>query len=264
MPKISLPDDYEGTILSHVLSFSNTFTSHQQLKGCLDSVAENIDQSRDLIGKPLGLFACITAEEEAARFFYLCLKERGYDLPRYDKLTSHQDKVRMVIWAIVFEKYYFNVFDSMLSDNYVMLRLKDRRVRLSLHGSVFKEYSLEIPNVLQSMHADGRSKDKVDVDVERPVIARMLEAVLKDNFGQTSDVVKIIDHLARRRNNCLYGEPRKKLTLKSGDLIFHFENNCAALIMTGYLVFQDDEKWPSVQIICEELGKLLASKKRTA
>ena len=261
MPQIQMPKGYEGTILSYVLSFSNTFTSYQQLKGCLDSVAENIDQSKSLLEKPLGLFACITAEEEAATFFFLCLKKRGYALPRYDKLTSHQDKVRMVIWGIVFEKYYLNVFDSFIQDNYVRLSLKDRRVRLSLHGNLHKKYSIEIPNVLQSIHADGKSKDKGDIDVERPIVARMLNEALKDNFNEINGISKIIDNLARRRNKCLYGDPRKKMVLKNEELISHYETNCAALIIMGYLVFQDDEMWPSVQVICEELGKLLETKK---
>ncbi|QXI65798.1 hypothetical protein CP157_03590 (plasmid) [Paracoccus marcusii] len=257
MPQIKLPDGYDGTVLSYVISFSNTFTSHQQLKGCLDSTAENIDQARDLIGKPLGLFACITAEEEAARFFYLCLKKRGYELPRYDKLTSHQNKARIVIWATVFERYYFDVFDSVFSGNYVKLRLEGRRVRLSFHGIMFKRYAVEIPNVLQTTHADGRPKEQTDVDVERPVIAKMLEAVLKDNFEHTKNVPAIIESLANRRNKSLYGDPRKKPVLSNVEMVSHFESNCAAIIMMGYLIFQDDNIWPSVQVVCEELGKLL-------
>lgn len=263
MPNIQMPKGHEGNILSYVLSFSNTFTSYQQLKGCLDSVAENIDQSKCLMERPLGLFACITAEEEAATFFFLCLKKRGYALPRYDKLTSHQDKVRMVIWGIVFEKYYFNIFESFLQDSCIRLSLKGRRVRITLHGNLHERYSVEIPNVLQSVHADGKSKDKGDIDVERPVIARMLAAALQENFGEENETIRIINQLARRRNKCLYGDPRKKMLLKNEDLLIHYENNCAALIIMGYLVFQDDEKWPSVQVICEELGKLLAFEKRT-
>jgi hypothetical protein len=107
MPNIQIPSNFEGGLLPFLLSFSKVFTKQQEVKYCLDSVEDNIRQAHLLIGEPIGLFACLTAEEEAARFFYLCLQERAYELPRYDSLRAHQDKARILIWATVIEEYYF-------------------------------------------------------------------------------------------------------------------------------------------------------------
>ena len=114
MPNIQVPSSFEGGLLTYLLSFSKIFKKQQEVKYCLDSVEDNIRQARILLGEPIGLFACLTAEEEAARFFYLCLKKRAYNLPRYDNLTAHQDKARILILATVIEEYFFNFFNSFI------------------------------------------------------------------------------------------------------------------------------------------------------
>jgi len=260
MVAIKIPVNFIGGLLDYVLSFSQAFIKHQQLKGCLDSVEQNIKQAKLLGNEPLALFACLTAEEEAARYLYLCLKKKGYDLPRYDRLTSHHDKARIILWALVFEEYYFNFFSQVLIEYFMMIKEEGKGVRVSVHGRFDEKYWLELPNVLQTTATAGSKENEEIDDLEAEVVRKSLRSSLSRNFGSDHSISTIVNHIANRRNKCLYGPPSKKLTLSNDDELTQFENNCSAMIILGYLVFQDNEKWPSVQLICRELGNLLSEK----
>lgn len=258
MVKIQIPSNFEGGLLGYLLSFSRVFTRQQEVKYCLDSVEDNIRQARLLIGEPIGLFACLTAEEEAARFFYLCLKKRAYDLPRYNSLTAHQDKARILIWATVIEEYFFNFFNSIGSEFQLSVQSVERGVRISGHTKVNENYWIELPNVLQMIATSGKGDGLEKQNAEAAMVRACFDRTMSSNFGANIRPEKVVEYIARRRNRCLYGDPKKKQRLKNMDELDQFEKNCAALMVMGFLVMQDNKRWPSMQIICTELGRVLA------
>lgn len=258
MPNIQIPSNFEGGLLGYLLSFSKVFTRQQEVKYCLDSVEDNIRQARLLMGEPIGLFACFTAEEEAARFFYLCLQKRAYELPRYDSLTTHQDKARILIWATVIEEYFFNFFTSVGSELHLRVQPEGRGVRVSGHTKLKENYWIELPNLLQMIATSGKRDGLEDDNTEAAMVRACFDRTMSSNFGANSQPEKVVEYIAKRRNRCLYGDPRKKQRLNNKEELDLFEKNCAALIVMGFLVMQDNERWPSMQLICTELGRILA------
>lgn len=263
MPNIQIPSNFEGGLLEYLLSFSKIFTKQQEIKHCLDSVEDNIRQAHLLIGEPIGLFACLTAEEEAARFFYLCLKKQGYELPRYDSLTAHQDKARILVWATVIEEYYFNFFDNIGSYFFLRVQPERRNIRISGHTKLEEQYCIELPNILQLIAKRGMGDGVEEDNAEAAMVRACFDRTMSFNFGANNHPRRVVEYIAKRRNRCLYGDPRKKLRLKNRAELEQFEKNCAALIVMGFLVMQDNERWPSMQLMCTELGSILAHTPRT-
>lgn len=258
MARVQIPAEHDGSLLSYLLTFSSSFTKMQEIKGCLDSVGQNIAQARVLIGQPLGLFACLTAEEEAARFLYLCLRKMKYNLPRYDRLTTHQDKARILLWAMVFEEYFFNFFESISDSYFLSIQKKGRDYSVEMHGRITKEHWVTIPNVLSIVATSGRSENEPAEELSVRRVRETYADVMKKSFGPNHNVAKVIEHIARRRNKCLYGKPKEKLYLADAAELETFETNCSLMVLLGFLIVQDNEKWPSVQLICDELGRLLS------
>ena len=100
-------------------------------------------------------------------------------------------------------------------------------------------------------------EDGEDDNAEAKMVRVCFDRTMSSNFG-ANHPDKVLEYIAQRRNRCLYGDPRKKQRLKNNEELDQFEKNCAALIVMGFLVMQDTEKWPSMQLICTELERILA------
>jgi len=104
----------------------------------------------------------------------------------------------------------------------------------------------------------GKGDGLEEHNAEAAMVRACFDRTMSMNFGANNQPEKVIEYIAKRRNKCLYGDPKKKKRLMNIDELDQFEKNCAALMVMGFLVMQDNERWPSMQLICTELGRVLA------
>lgn len=258
MPTLEIPKGYAGTITEYLASFSASFMKYQKAKAPLESAAQNIRQAKLLIKEPLGHFACITAEEEASMFFYQCLKYSGYKMPAFEP-TNHSDKATMMLWALVIQEHFFSAQAHMFGQLTTKVRWEGSTVAVSTHGSfqIFNDagsevYGVEIPNIFSMVATkDGLPEGPTIVANESVDLA--LDAALH-GYDSIEDAIA---ELANRRNLCLYGRPDAKPVLDSLEALHQFDRNCCSIILLGFLVMQDDTKYPSLQLICDVAGEKL-------
>lgn len=258
MPILEIPEGYPGTMTEYLASYSASFMKHQKAKAPLESAAQNIRQAKGLLEEPLGYFACITAEEEAAMFLYQCLKYRGYEMPAFEP-TNHSDKVTMMLWALAIQEHFFAAQASMFGELTMKLRWEGATAAVSTHGNLqisnaagTMVYGLEIPNIFSMVATKDGVPDGPAI-VANESVNRAL-----DTASQGWDSVEnAISELANRRNLCLYGRPDAKPVLGSFENLKIFDRSCCSIIAFGFLVMQDAIKYPSLQLICDVAGERL-------
>lgn len=243
MPIIKYSGGCEGQYLEHLASFADGYKSLPHVKASLESCAHNLGQAKILMGQPLGLFACLTGEEEAAAFLYHCLKAKGYHLPKFGKFRDHGDKARMMIWAVIMEEYFFKHFEAFGEKAFLDVVNKDGKVFIN-NFLVVGEYAINMVSLLQMVASmdgveDGPKK-MMDASIERAL----------SHFGPPSSVSKTIEKMKNRRNLCLYGATSNKPKLTGEDERNYYKVRCELIITLGFLVLQDDEKSAVLQDLC--------------
>lgn len=215
---------------------------NKEMRAALLGVNDSLRQARLFPLEPLAMFACLTAEEEAATFLYYTLREKGYALPDYNKLHGHFDKTKILLLATALVDYFFNE----APEGFVSI------VRVERDGEVprtFRYFKSELHQViikqldpLETVKTQVSENDGHDAAVQMSV-EKTLSGIIPKGYTLKSH----LKSMANRRNHSIYGDPEKKLRLKSETEVNKFETNCASIITTGFLVLNGTSKTSSMQ-----------------
>lgn len=244
MPIIKYYGGREGEYLEYLASFADGYKSLPHVKASLESAALNLAQAKLLVGEPIGLFACLTAEEEAAAFLYHCLKSKGYRLPNFGKFRDHGDKARMMIWALIMEEYFLRHFESFGENAFLEVHNNDGRVLIK-NFLIIGKYAINMVSLLQMV----ASKDGIPDGPKHMMDACVQRAL--DRIGQSASIVKTIDKMKNRRNLCLYGATANKPRLKDIEQWNIYKTRSEMIITLGFLVLQDEEISNVLQDLCD-------------
>lgn len=199
------------------------------MQASLLGMQDSLRQAEKIGFEPLGLFALITAEEEAATFFYNSLLGKGYSVPNFEKLHRHPDKVKLVIFAQAIARYFFEKFAI---DPKAAVRIeRDGDKPKTTYRFNIGGYEVIQDDPFETIVTSGEGDDGHMAAVENAV-NEVLSEVTPKGFVLKSH----IRNIANRRNLCLYGDPKKKPTVGEEDFK-HFKANCVVIIVLGILVF---------------------------
>lgn len=239
---IQIPKSVDA--VEYLASFSAAFSDHPEMRSALLGVEDSLRQASKLIGEPLGMLACLTAEEEAAAFLYYGLKAKGYPVPQYGKIHRHVDKLKLVVFAQAMHQYFFS---KMPTDLGSAIRIeRDGQKPKTSHVFNYNGYSITQDDVLETVVTSGEGEGSHDVAIIAAV-DQVLTDITPSGFTPASHIKKV----ANRRNLCLYGDPEEKLRLRHADEIIHFRANCVAMITLGLLVFNGQNPTPSMVKLVE-------------
>lgn len=228
---ISIPPNVDA--LEYFVSFSTILNEDPDMNSSLLGVADSLRQAEFLVGEPLGMLACLTAEEEAAAFLYYSLKSKGYPVPQYGKIQRHADKVKLLVFAQVVQKYFFSRMPDGLES--VIEVARDGEGPKISRKFKFGEYIITQEDCLETIVALGEGEDGHDNAINNAV-----DEVLAEITPKGFTIVSHIRNLANRRNFCLYGNPEEKFRLISAESINHYKHNCISMILLGFLVYKGE------------------------
>lgn len=243
-PKGSEPLDY-------IASFAPAFAENENMRSALLGMRDSLRQAELLPSQPLGMLACLTAEEEAASFLYYALLHKGYAVTNYGKLQRHGDKSKVLIIALLLYEYFFK--KPSLEFN--------RRVRLERDGDhpvtslrmTVNDFEILVEDPLETIITVGEGDAGHNAAVERAI-----QEVLEDVVPKGMALVSQIKALSNRRNLCLYGDPKKKAKFDDSDLA-HFTSNSIAIIIIGFLVFNGKSQTLSMNKLVKNISQKLSS-----
>jgi hypothetical protein len=243
-PKGSEPLDY-------IASFAPAFAENENMRSALLGMRDSLRQAELLPYQPLGMLACLTAEEEAASFLYYALLQKGYAVTDHGKLQRHPDKIKVLIIAQILYEYFFKMWSL---DCNRRLRL-ERDIDYPVTSLWMTVNGLEIvvkdPLEIISIVGDGDAGHNAAVD-------RAIQVVLGNVVPKGMSLASQIKALSNRRNLCLYGDPEKKPKFDASDLA-HFTSNSIAITMIGFLVFNGKSQTLSMNKLVENISQKLSS-----
>lgn len=225
---------------------------HSALLGMRDSLRQ-----ADLIRlEPLGMLACLTAEEEAAAFLYYALRAKGYDVPDYGRLHRHDDKIKVLIFALTLYEYFFGLMPIELP----------RRIRLERDSGlprttlrwVIQDYEFVVEDPLEVIATIGDGKASHDAAIAR-VVQDALAKVIPKGMSTKSQIKK----LANRRNLCLYGNPERKQSFQEIAEMDHFISNCISITLIGLLVYNGNSRTSSMVKLIHAVFEKIATNERS-
>lgn len=225
---IQIPSGHDT--VEYLASFSVAFSDHREMQSALLGTADSLRQAALLIGEPLGMLACLTAEEEAAAFLYYGLQVQGYSVPQYGKIQRHGDKLKLVVFARVMQQYFFSRRPAELGS--VIKIERDGQKPKTSHIFNYSGFSIVQDDFLQTIVTSGDEEFGHDSAINASV-----DKVLADITPKGFTPMSHIKQMAKRRNFCLYGDPEKKLRLHSSKEIVRYRANCISMIVFGFLVF---------------------------
>ncbi|MCF1446669.1 hypothetical protein FS815_07500 [Agrobacterium vitis] len=214
--------------IEYLTSFEAALTDYPEMRAALLGIKDSLRQALLLIGEPLGLLACLTAEEEAASFLYYCLIAKGYSVPKYGKIQRHNDKLKLLVFAVVMQKYFFTLPAEL--EGTIRIERDGQKPKTSFvftHGN----HTIVQEDFLETIVTQGEGEDGHDHAV-RFAVDDVLKHITPTGFTIGAHITK----MANRRNFCLYGDPEKKQRLRSALEIDHFRANCVCMIVLGFLV----------------------------
>lgn len=226
--------------IEYLASFATAFSENENMRGALLGMYDSFRQADSILLEPLGMFACLTAEEEAAAFLYYALRDKGYEVPNYGKLYRHADKVKLVIVGQVILNYFFGKTSIQLPGAVRVERDGDRP-KTYLHFNV-GEHVVVQEDPFETIITIGESESGHDVAVDETV-----DAVLAEVLPKGATVASHIKNISNRRNLCLYGAPERKSRFQSNTEMNHFKSNCIAMIVMGFLVFNGKDRTSSME-----------------
>lgn len=230
--------------VEYLASFSNFFCDHPEMRSALLGAEDSLRQASQLIGEPLGMLACLTAEEEAAAFLYYGLKAKGYPVPDYGKLHRHGDKLKLVVFARAMQQYFFS---TMPKDFGSVIRIeRDGQKPKTTHVFSYNGYSIIQDDILETIVTSGEREGSHDIAIKNAV-----DKVLADTTPIGFTPASYIKTAANRRNLCLYGDPENKLRLRYPEEIAHFRANCVSMIVLGFLVCNGQDPTTSMVKLVE-------------
>ena len=245
---IEVPRDVD--IIEYLVGFAPAFAEDEDMRAALLGVGDSLRQAALILPEPLGLFACITAEEEAATFLYNALVAKGYGVPRYGKLYSHVEKIKYVVLAKVLHDYFFSRVPAELA-GVVVVERDGVRPKTSRRVAIGDFFMVE-ENPLEAIATIGDGETGHDKAVEA-VVNEVLDDLVPNGFTLKSYIKK----LSNKRNRCIYGDPLKKLRLSSEDGIEHFKSNCVSIIVLGFMISNSKGRTVSMEkLIAYISGKI--------
>lgn len=237
--------------IDYLASFAPVFSGNVGMHNALLGVQDSLRQAMLVPLEPLGMLACLTAEEEAATFLYYALREKGYPVPEYGKLHRHADKTKLVVFSHAIYKYFFEKF--FVSSAFIRIERIGDQPRTTFHLS-FGDYEIVQDDPLQIIRTEGEGEDGHAYVVEK-TIDELLAEIVPKGFS----IKYFLKHLANRRNLCLYGDPKSKKRLQSEQGISHFKFNCVAMLVFGILVSNGDGRTSSMNKLVEAIYRKLST-----
>lgn len=232
--------------MEFLASFSSAFAESEEMQASLLGSLDSLRQAALLVGEPLGMLACLTAEEEAAAFLFYGLEAKGYSVPQYGKIQRHGDKLKLVLFAVAMHQYFFSRFPAELGSAIHIDR--DGHKPKTRHVFNYSGYSIVQDDFLETIVTSGDEAGGHDSAINASV-----ETVISDIIPTGFTTASYIKNLANRRNLCLYGDPNNKLKLNSAKDIVHYRSNCISMIVLGFLVFNSEAPTTSMKKLVDTM-----------
>lgn len=243
-PRIPLEIPKGEVALDYLASFAPGFSKNQTMQKALGGVHDSFRQARLIPKEPLALFACLTAEEEAASFLYHALVAKGYDFPSYKKLQDHGDKVKVFLLGQAIVTYFFQ--EGLLEDG-LRVRISGTSKKPDVECYMpIGEFKATFMDPFATIIQYGNGPEGFDNAIAAAV-DNVVGGAAKGHKGITS----AIESLKNRRNLSIYGPLKLKRALKSDSEISHHVSNAVTLLICGFIIYLNHKK-------TEPMAKLLA------
>lgn len=243
-PHIVLEIPKGEAVVDYLASFAPGFSKNQAMQKALGGVHDSFRQASLIPKEPLALFACLTAEEEAASFLYHGLLAKGYAFPAYKKLQDHGDKVKVFLLGQAIVTYFFPE------------KLLEEGMRIRISGTSKKPevecymrmgaYKATIMDPFASIIQYGDGPEGFD-----NAIAAAVDSVVDGGAEGHKGIASAVEFLKNRRNLSIYGPLNLKKAPKSDSDIAHHVSNAVTLLTCGFIIYFNHKK-------TEPMAKLLA------
>lgn len=237
--------------IDYLASFAPAFSQVKEMQDALLGVQDSLRQGRLVLLEPIGMLACLTAEEEAAAFLYYALRSKGYLVPDYGKLHRHHDKAKVVVLALAIYKYFFE--KSFEPETTIRVEAIEGRPKIT-RRIILDKWLIVQDEPLSTITADREGEDGHGSAIERAVNELFLEIVPKEH-----SIKSYLKYAANRRNLCLYGNPEVKPHLQGEEEFIQYKFNCIAMIVFGSMVFNSDERTSSMNKLVEKIYRKISS-----
>lgn len=240
--EFQIPADVNA--IDYFASFAGAFSDAPHMAASLLGVQDSLRQAALIPREPLGLLACLTAEEEAAAFLYYSLRSKGYPLPEYGKIQRHGDKAKVLIFAAAMEAYFFSSFFRK-----AVLRISDDdgRPTVTLRFGLGK-YEVVVEDALSIISTKGD-----DANSHETAVSEAVDRILSEIVPTGASLKSQIQSIQNRRNRCIYGSPADKDRMVDDSDMDHFVSNCAVMIVLGFLVMQGEGRTESMNKLVDRM-----------
>lgn len=201
-------------------------------KHCFRSALRYLERAEKLfeVDESMAIFACITAEEEAATGLMLCMKEAGYQNSDKLKTTNHIYKGAVIEFFTVLIEFVGESFNQYGLDIHLTIREIDKKKSLGLMATALINSQETVVNLIRPLDFKFVHKGK------RFSYRRQI-----DRLVQKKGEKGIREHLAKKanfRNLVLYAAPTgiPHVTVENKFLPAHQARVIA--MMRAYLLIQ--------------------------
>lgn len=250
-PGIPLEIPKDSDVIEYLASFSPAFSKNQNMQKALGGVQDSFRQAKMMKSEPLGLFACLTAEEEAASFLYRALIAKEYDLPPYKELKDHGNKVKIFLLCKAIIHYYFR--EEIVASG-LRIRIEGEKKRPLIN--CFFPISAEYKAVISDPFAMVVTRGKGDEGYNRAIHEAVDQVVQEASEGHRS-LSSAIEFLKNRRNMCIYGPLKQKYALRDEDELTQYISNATSILACGFIIYFKSEKTDSMGRIIDKMFKRL-------
>lgn len=249
-PRIALEIPKGQVAIDYLASFAPAFSSNQTMQRALGGVHDSFRQAWLIPKEPLALFACLTAEEEAASFLYHALVSKGYIFPDYKRLKDHGDKVKVLLLGQAIVTYFFP--DVLLQDG-LRIRISGSSKEPAVECYVpIGDYNATIVDPFSMIIQHGTGPEGFD-NALAAAVDNVVDGVAKGHKGISSAV----EVLKNRRNLSIYGPRWLKKAPKNDSDISHHVSNAVALLTCGFIIFFNHEKTEPMAKLLEKMFERL-------
>ena len=234
-PRIQLDIPRGEVAVDYLASFAPGFSKNQTMQKALGGVHDSFRQAWLIPKEPLALFACLTAEEEAASFLSHALLAKGYAFPAYNRLKDHGDKVKVFLLGQAIVTYFFQ--EELLEDG-LRIRISGNNKKPDVECYMpMGDYKATIMDPFASIIQLGNGPEGFD-----NAIAAAVDSVVDVAANGHTGIASAVESLKNRRNLSIYGPLKLKKALKSDSDISHHVSNAVVLLVCGFIIYFNHEK----------------------
>tara|TARA_R100001224_G_scaffold38766_1_gene22071 strand:+ start:957 stop:1760 length:804 start_codon:yes stop_codon:yes gene_type:complete len=245
-PGIPLEIPKNVDVVEYLASFSSAFSQNQAMQKALGGVQDSIRQARLLREEPLGLFACLTAEEEASSFLYHAFLSKNYGLPDYGKLQNHGDKVKIFLLCMAIIHYYFR--EELVRDGLrVRIAREGKNPSITCYFPIAGHTAI-IRDPFETVVTIGEGVGGFDQATDDAV-----DEVVKHASNGHKNLASAIRYLKNRRNRCIYGPLKLKYALRDDDELNQYISNAVSIIICGFIIYFKHQTTGSMGKILEKM-----------